>query len=120
MNISGNFCFLSAFILFSGHFLHSYPILLGFFKAFFSQNMDQTLKNFVNAIAHILDIAVLRKFGHILEEYGGILLQRCRATADTASSTCIFKNSLPEKFFKKVFLQILQNSQESICAGVSF
>ena len=74
MNISGNFCFLSAFILFSGRFLHSYPILLGFFKAFFSQNMDQTLKNFVNAIAHILDIAVLRKFGHILEEYGGILL----------------------------------------------
>ena len=33
---------------------------------------------------------------------------------------CIGRNSRPEVFCKKVFLEILQNSQESTCARVSF
>ena len=31
-----------------------------------------------------------------------------------------FKSSRPEVFFKKVFLEISQNSQESTCVRVSF
>ena len=75
MNILGNFCFLSAFILFSGQFLHFYPILLGFFKAFFWPKYGSDTQEFRECYSpHPRDIAILRKFGHILEEYGGILL----------------------------------------------
>ena len=35
-------------------------------------------------------------------------------------SQSAFKSSRPEVFFKKVFLEISQNSQESTCVRVSF
>ena len=38
----------------------------------------------------------------------------------TYSRSCYFGSNHPEGFCKKVFLEILQNSQENICVGVSF
>ena len=40
--------------------------------------------------------------------------------ADLSKRIGSVRSNRPEEFYKKVFLEISQNSQENICVGVSF
>ena len=50
-----------------------------------------------------------------------MMLEKWKRTLDKGENVCVlFRSSRPKVFCKKVFLEILQNSQENTCARVCF